>query len=171
MIDAGWKCSVPSCGVTGPLEIDHIEEWSETRSHDYENLIVLCRNHHGMKQAGSNPRELNRAALRILKANQLELNGRFGDIERRVIDHFVRNVDDARVHLPGDFDILLAQLLQAGFVEADNDANGALAFSTDGLDAEENPRGDVVFMRKVYRLTDSGRDYVQAIREVRGLPE
>ena len=114
-IEAGYKCSIPACGVTAPLKIDHIDEWAKVKEHRYENLIVLCANHHGIKAAGG-PRILTSASLRTVKANQVEMNGRYGDIERRVIDHFVTNPSARRIHLPGDFDLLLSRLIEADFL-------------------------------------------------------
>lgn len=179
-IESGYRCSVPACGVTDPLEIDHIEEWSKVKEHTYENLIVLCANHHGMKSTGG-PRKLTTASLRIIKANQVEMNGRYGDIERRVIDHFVRNPEARRVHLPGDFDLLLSRLLEADLLEWDSNTDGTVGLRIpqprdEGEAASgqgDNPVQSVtdldVVMRRAYCLTSDGAEYVAAIREARAL--
>ncbi len=40
----GFGCAL--CGRM-PTEIEHIEPYSSVRSHDFENLVLLCRFHHG----------------------------------------------------------------------------------------------------------------------------
>ncbi len=109
--------------MTAALEIDHIEDWADVQEHSYENLIVLCANHHSMKSAGS-PRQLDSAALKIIKLNQIEVNGRYGDVERRIIDYFVMHPGATRVQLPRDFDILLSRLLDAGILAHDLNGDG-----------------------------------------------
>jgi hypothetical protein len=168
MLDAGYQCSIPTCHMSVNLEIDHIEEWSKVKEHRYENLIVLCRNHHGMKVSGSSPRELNETALRIIKQNQMELAGRYGDIERRVLEHFVRNSDERTVTLPGDFDILLMQLLDGALLEKEFQGTGSTIIQWVGTDDEPDEQNSIV-LRQVYRLTDEGLATVAAIREARAI--
>jgi hypothetical protein len=165
MIDAGWKCSVPSCGVTAPLEIDHIEEFATVQAHDYGNLIVLCRNHHGMKVSGSNPRQVNAHALKLLKQQQVELSGRYGDIERRVLEFFVRDAAQSVVHLPGDFDIMLMHLLDAGLLEKDFNASGSIVMKI-GPGDEPTPENSIT-TRQAYRLTEAGKEAIDTLRAVR----
>jgi len=46
LFKSGWACFV--CGKTsGGIIVHHIEKYSESHSHDEDNLIVLCLNHHG----------------------------------------------------------------------------------------------------------------------------
>lgn len=172
MIDAGWRCSIPGCGTNVALEIDHIVDWAVTGTHEYENLIVLCPTYHAMKRAGSNARDINTASLTVIKANQMELAGRYGDIERRVLEYFVRNPEERVVFLPGDFDILLMQLLDAGVLERGSEQHGsvtdglvAVALPGEGVDAEP----EMILLRGAYLLTDTGAEYVSAIRDARAL--
>ena len=176
-IEAGYQCSIPSCGATAGLEIDHIEDWSQVRAHEYENLIVLCANHHAMK-SGTGPRALNSAALKLVKSNQVELNGRYGDVERRVIDHFVKHPESSRVHLPGDFDLLLSRLLDAGFVRWDPNGDGNIAVAlSESSEMDQNSHefdpqiGPHLIVRRAYRLTELGAEYVSALREARAFPD
>ncbi|WP_431220361.1 HNH endonuclease signature motif containing protein [Leifsonia xyli] len=168
MIDAGWRCSIPTCGTTTALEIDHIEEWSEVKDHRYENLIVLCPTHHAMKQKGSRPRELNATALKIVKQNQVELSGRYGDVERRVLEYFVRRPGETIVFLPGDFDVLLMQLLDAGLLDKQFNAEGSIVMGF-GEDGAEPTPDSAYTVRQAYRLTDEGASAVSALREARSL--
>lgn len=168
MIDAGWRCSVPTCGTTSALEIDHIQEWAEVYEHKYENLIVLCPTHHAMKRSGSNPRELNANALRVIKQNQIALSGRYGDVERRILAYFIRNPARTEVTLPGDFDILLMHLLDAELIRKEFDADGSLVVQLSEYDSTPTPESSLV-IRQVYRLTEEGRSTVDALREARSI--
>lgn len=170
MLDAGYRCSIPMCQVSTNLEIDHIVDWSIVKKHEYSNLIVLCPNHHAMKQAGSNPRVLNATALRIIKQNQIELAGRYGDVDRRVIEYFIRESDARTVSLPGDFDILLMRLLDDGWLEKDFRGDGAVVVQFTDNDHEPDERNSVT-VRQVYRLTKSGDAAVASVRNARGLHE
>lgn len=168
MIDAGWRCSIPTCGTTSALEIDHIEEWSKVREHKYENLIVLCPTHHAMKQTGSRPRELNVTALKIVKQNQIALSGRYGDVERRVLEHFVRNPGESEVVLPGDFEILLMHLLDAGLLKKEFEAEGSVIIHVSEVDSTPTPETSLV-IRQVYRLTTDGRSTIEDLRNARSI--
>lgn len=46
LAEAGHRCAV--CGLTGPLELAHIEPWHKTRNHESNNLISLCSNCHSL---------------------------------------------------------------------------------------------------------------------------
>lgn len=168
MIDSGWKCSVPLCGTTSALEIDHIEEWAKVGEHKYENLIVLCPTHHAMKKSGSNPRDVNALALRAIKQNQTEVAGRYGDVERRVLEFFLRNPGLRIVFLPGDFDILLMQLLNDGLLEKEFSADGSVVISLGDGTGEPTPE-DSLTIRQAYRLTDDGFGAVLALRNAQSL--
>jgi hypothetical protein len=85
-IEAGYRCAV--CKETDPLQIDHIVEWAKVQVHEFENMIVLCANCHGRKKDTSHPRHINRASLKKIKSNLMLLNGRYSDLERRIIDNF-----------------------------------------------------------------------------------
>ena len=46
LFESGWACCV--CGKTsGGIIVHHIEKYSESHSHDEDNLVVLCLNHYG----------------------------------------------------------------------------------------------------------------------------
>jgi hypothetical protein len=51
-------------------------------------MIVLCRNCHGRK--GSRPGQIDRKALMQYKANLAAVNGRYGDLELRILDAVAR---------------------------------------------------------------------------------
>ena len=74
MLGAGMRLSRPWTLITLSRE-------SENGATDYDNLIALCPNHHRDKAAG----RIDRPALRIMKANQVLLNARYSDLERRLL--------------------------------------------------------------------------------------
>lgn len=45
--EAGFKCAIPNCGTTSPLDIHHIIYQENGGTDDDENLICLCKNCHG----------------------------------------------------------------------------------------------------------------------------
>ena len=87
MLEVGYRC--PLCKQTEPLVFEHIEEYSDVKKHEFTNMIVLCASCHGRKKDTSNPRHINRTSLKKLKQNLMLLNGRYSDLERRIIDHFI----------------------------------------------------------------------------------
>lgn len=86
MIEAGYRCAI--CHSTASLEFEHIVEWSKVKAHEFENMIVLCANCHGRKQNSSNPRHINRSSLKQFKQKLMILNGRYSDLEKRIIESF-----------------------------------------------------------------------------------
>jgi hypothetical protein len=55
------------------------------KEHKFENMIVLCAVCHARKADTSNPRHINRTSLKQIKATLMMLNGRYSDLERRII--------------------------------------------------------------------------------------
>ena len=121
MIEAGYRCAV--CKTTEPLQIDHIIEWATVRKHEFENMIVLCANCHARKKNTSDPRHINRSSLRQIKSSLMLLNGRYSDLERRIIDVFkdelaARPGITPSVFIPERLHLLVRYLIQDGMIEA-----------------------------------------------------
>lgn len=152
MIEAGYRCAIPSCRTVYPLEFEHIEEHSRVKSHGFSNMIVLCRNCHGMK--GNGPRKLDRKALKRIKANLGLINQRYNDTERRILEHFTRDEAATEVRLPAT-PVLFSYLMQDGLIEAVPDSGYCVP-----LDSGED---DFLFLD--YRLTEHGKDLVQKLRD------
>jgi len=70
------------------LEFEHIVEWAKVQEHTFENMIVLCANCHRRKKDTSDPKHINRASLTKIKQDLMMLNGRYSDLEKRVIQEF-----------------------------------------------------------------------------------
>src|SRR5262245_32608370 len=156
LIEAGYRCAIPTCRAVRPLEIDHIEDYAKVKEHKFENMIVLCGNCHGMK--GEGPRELNRAALRQFKANLSLLNHRYGDLERRLLDEFARHPEERIKFLPGSMDLLVKYLVEDGFLVREAVQGGETRLT--GTDEHE---GLSVTIPKMvfYSLTAAGEEFVQ----------
>jgi hypothetical protein len=122
MIEAGYRCAL--CKTPDPLEIDHIEEWSVVKKYEFHNMIVLCGNCHGRKKRTSDPRHINKASLRQIKQNLMLLNGRYSDLERRIIEKFqedlaTNQIDAPSIILPERLQILVRYLIKDGLVFTD----------------------------------------------------
>lgn len=134
MIEAGYGCAV--CKTRQPLEIDHIEEWATVKTHEFSNLIVLCANCHQLKRKTSDPRHINRASLRTIKQNLMLLNGRYSDLERRIIDRFLQTIKlhngsvRPYVLLHNTLELLVQKLAFDGFVAVE--VRPGSYFTTDG---------------------------------------
>lgn len=119
MHEAGWRCAI--CKTIAPLQIDHIEEWSKVQAHEFNNMIVLCANCHGLKKNSSDPRHINSSNLRRIKSNLMMLNGRYSDLERRIIEVFrdaVKHWPEAipETYIPERMWLLARYLIQDGLV-------------------------------------------------------
>ena len=151
MIEAGYRCAV--CRMTDALDIEHIEEWSEVRSHTFENMIVLCANCHRRKANTSDPRHINRARLKRIKKNLMMLSGRYSDMERRFIEECQKALEanpSANVSLSVhntmwlqikyliDDGLLQAQRVSGGFYSTDSEGN---AISNDEVKIVLSPAG------------------------------
>ena len=82
----------------------------------------------------------------IYKYNLSASNGRYGDLERRVIQLFTRNPDRDDIWLLDGLEILLMYLLEDGIIEPTGLVEGI----------KETP-----LAKKQYRLGARGRDYIR----------
>jgi predicted restriction endonuclease len=78
-MEAGWRCAVPSCRVSKPLEMAHIEPVKPNGETDnFNNIIVLCRNCHAGFDERTDKR-MTQAMIKI-KQNLMILNGRYSHL-------------------------------------------------------------------------------------------
>ena len=161
MLEAGYRCAVPTCRTVSPLHIEHIEDYARVQKHEFHNMIVLCANCHGMKGVG--PRRLDRKALRQLKVNLGRVTQRYNDTERRILEHFVENGPESLVVLPGS-EVLYSYLIKDGVLVEDPEQEGMLVAPV-GCD------GEIISVTTGYRLTPLGRDLVKKYAENEALED
>lgn len=138
MLEVGYRC--PLCKQTEPLEFEHIDDFAEVQCHEYTNMIVLCASCHGRKKDTSNPRHINRSSLRKLKQNLMLLNGRYSDLERRVLEIF-QNFISANPSiqmppvftLPDTMELLVKRLADDGLATIQHRALGHSVGFSDGF--------------------------------------
>lgn len=113
-MEAGHRCAIPTCQQV-PVQVAHIAPWAQVREHAFENLIALCPTCHARYDA----KQIDRTAMFQYKANLALLNGRYSDLERRVLKVFVENADLESVWIDKSLDILMMHLVQDGLMMKD----------------------------------------------------
>ena len=160
-VEAGHRCAVTTCRATSGLEIHHIVPWAKVKAHEFDNLILLC----GICHARATKGEIDRKAVRAYKANLGILSGRYGDLERRVLDHFVRGDVGDTIVIDKSHEILLSYLLEDGLLKEVGPARGALWLQERDGDSALGPRdGDILLGPIGWRLTERGMDVVTSLR-------
>lgn len=148
LVEAGHRCAIPTCRQV-PVEIAHIIPWSEVKTHTFENLIALCPTCHTRYDR----EHIDRISMRQYKANLGILNSRYGDLERRVLEHFAQHPEKSSVVLFGGLDILLSYLVRDGLLEDTGDRDG-VGFGGSSDD-------DEIWSHVTFRLTSAGRSFVE----------
>ncbi len=147
-VEAGHRCAIPTCRGTSALEVAHIQPWSETRDHEFSNLIVLCAVCHTRYDA----KEIDRKAMRQYKANLGLLNSRYGDFERRVLHLFAVSPTVSATMIPTGHEIHLMYLLEDGHLTKTH----RLQWTNDDLTAGRLPMEE-------YALSETGRALVERL--------
>lgn len=167
LIEAGYRCAIPTCRAVSPLQIDHIEDWARVREHKFDNMIVLCSNCHGRK--GNGHGQIDRTALRQYKANLALLNHRYGDFERRILDHFAANPEPNFIILPGGMELLLRYLVLDGYLEHLTDFQAVFVSNYIFTDSKGSELKMDIPGQVAYCLTESGLEFVRKWREAKPL--
>ena len=145
LVEAGHRCAIPTCRQT-PVEIAHIDKWAQVLEHTFENLIALCPTCHTRYDNG----DIDRLSMLRYKANLTIVNGRYGDVERRVLQYFVDDPSRPHIVLFGGLEFLVTHLIKDGLI-----------YDT-GLGKGVGMGGDfgVVESEKVYALTEQGKAFI-----------
>jgi hypothetical protein len=72
--EAGFKCAVPNCNTTSPLDIHHIHYRENGGTDEDDNLICLCKNCHGRVHENEIPTISIRAYKMRLQRVSLDLH-------------------------------------------------------------------------------------------------
>lgn len=157
MLEAGYRCAVPTCRTVEPLDIHHIVDYAKVKTHEFDNMIVLCANCH--RRVGKGPRRLDRKSLRIIKRNLGLMYGRYSDVERRVLQHFVDDPEATYVLLP-ETPVLFGHLVRDGLIEG---ASGEEV--PDAVHFTVASSTESFFLTRGYRLTADGSAVVRKLRD------
>lgn len=164
-VEAGHRCSIPTCRATSGLEIHHIVDWSTVHEHSFENLILLCAICHSRITNG----EIDRQSVKAYKSNLSILANRYGDLERRVIEWFVNHPMESEIIVDLSQTILLDYLVKDEMLIYLGPANGALFFGT-GEPPTANEIGPESHCGPArWGLTVSGKKLIERVREAREL--
>ncbi len=159
LVEAGHRCAIPTCRQT-PVEIAHIEPFTQVKKHEFPNLIALCPTCH----TRYDQEEIDRKAMRQYKANLGLLTSRYGEVERRVIEYFAENPNESKVYLAGGMQLLVRYLVKDGYLDVGQPYM-----------ASAITRGDVQSMlvesQCPYYLTPTGRDFVTSWVEANPLDD
>ena len=95
--EAGYRCAVPTCRATDPLQFEHIEGWAETREHNFEDMIILCANCHSRVTS----KKINKSAIKTYKHNLAILTGRYSLFEMRILESLFKDGPKAPIEVAG----------------------------------------------------------------------
>ncbi|WP_242681315.1 hypothetical protein [Tessaracoccus sp. SD287] len=101
------------------------------------------------------------------KHNLSVLAGRYGDLERRIIDRFVNNPDQTEVVVDTSQTLLLDYLIADGLLEYHSPADGALFVGLGEPPAYEASTPESHYGPALWRLTADGQQFVERVRSAR----
>ncbi len=109
LIEAGYRCAVPSCRTLITLDIHHIVEVREDGGNTLGNLLALCPNCHALFTRG----EITREAIESWKGVLVALNQAF-DKETVSFLVFLGTPEARNLVVSGDGVLRFAHLVGAG---------------------------------------------------------
>jgi hypothetical protein len=112
LIEAGYRCAVPTCRNVVPVHMHHIDEVSKGGGNAASNLIALCPNCHGLYHSGEIPKE----AIRVYKSMLVALNHGIG---KAAMDDLLFLHSQSPPILSGDGVLRFASLIVAGLVRVE----------------------------------------------------
>lgn len=160
-VEAGHRCAIPTCRATAGLQIHHITPYARVKEHTFENLILVCSNCHSRITSG----EIDRPATLAYKTNLGILIGRYGDLERRVLQHFIKDSSAETVVIDKSLHLLIENLILDGLLEFAGTAEGALWLrATDDEVGEPPLESPSLHGPMSWRLTEEGRALLSQLR-------
>ncbi|MEV6540870.1 HNH endonuclease signature motif containing protein [Streptomyces sp. NPDC051665] len=152
--ESGYACAIPTCRMT-PVEIAHIEPWSKVQEHTFDNLIALCPNHHTRFDA---ERRIPASSMHRWKANLAVLNGRYSDLERRLLEEASTAPENAAWPIHRSLYLLIRNLLADGIIGRVQNTGPQISF---------NGQPQEIFVA----ITPKGRDFLRRWKEAEPLTE
>ncbi|TMR91441.1 HNH endonuclease [Nonomuraea basaltis] len=160
LVEAGHRCAIPTCRAAEPLEFEHIDDWAKVKKHEFANMIVLCRNCHGRK--GSRPGQIDRKALMQYKANLAVVNGRYGELELRILDAVARKPLQTEFVLPAYMGLMVSYLIKDGLLRR-HETMQDYKVRTEGIFALD------LSVAQWYEITEKGIDFIERWKSARPL--
>lgn len=162
MLEVGFRC--PLCPSTEGLDFEHIVDRAKGGKNEFTNMIVLCATCHRRKKRGSRARDLNSSSLKRLKQNLMLLNGRYSDLERRVISEFGSALSKTpngtpMVLIHHSMEILVKYLIIDGIAEARLQYGGYDGKGFNGIPITND--------QLLVIMTDAGRKFVSNLNAVK----
>lgn len=148
LIEAGHRCAIPTCKHP-TTEIAHIVPWSKCKEHTFGNLIALCPNCH----TRFDNNQIDKKSIFTYKANLALLNSRYSDLEKRIIDSFIKNPMAREILIPGGLDLMLMYLIEDGILVDTQKTTGVIL---SGMPSQ-----------KYYALTPQGISFIKNILEAK----
>ncbi|WP_282698205.1 HNH endonuclease signature motif containing protein [Streptomyces sp. CC208A] len=147
--EAGYACAVPTCRAT-TTEIAHIEPYAKVQEHTFANLIALCPNCH---TRFDQKKEIPKLSILRYKANLAVLNGRYSDLERRMLEAAAETPGNTIFPIHRSVALLVRHLVADGIFARLRD-HGLGGLSMNGQEVEQ-----------YYAITPKGREFVRRWQE------
>ncbi len=114
LMEAGYRCAVPTCRTILTIDIHHIIHVSKGGGNEVSNLIALCPTCHALHHKGV----ISGEAIRSWKGILMAMNHAF---DRESIEHlfFLRRVPDEQPLVSGDGVLKFSALIGAGLASFD----------------------------------------------------
>lgn len=112
LIEAGYRCAVPSCRTILALDLHHIIEVSDDGGNDVSNLIALCGTCHDLFHRGI----ITRDAINSWKGMLIALNQAF---DKESISNllFLKNIPSRKLALSGDGILKFSHLISSNLAD------------------------------------------------------
>lgn len=146
-IEAGHRCAIPTCKAPSPLEIAHIESWSESKNHNFDNLICLCANCHSRFDKGQDG--FDKQTMRVYKQNLSKVRNQYSDFENILFEQMIIEKKDS-VILHDLYEPFLFYSIKDGLLIRKQSVSGNII---NGI--SQGPF--------IYQLTKKGKDFLTAM--------
>lgn len=151
LVEAGHRCSIPTCRQMVGVELHHITPWAKCHEHKADNLIALCSTCHARVHEG----KIDEVSLRMYKANLQKLHDVYTQLE---VDVLFEAFHKGSVPFANYLLIFVKRLLDSELIVS---KNPGVYIMSGGVNASPCHLA----------LTDKGREYVKALIQADELPD
>jgi hypothetical protein len=155
MIEAGYRCAVPTCRTSLSLDVHHITQTSDGGTDEIVNLIVLCPTCHAAFHRGTYSIE----AIRVWKITLLQLNNSY-DTNAVNLLLFLDKLNFPQFTVSGDALLPFAPLFTSGLVNITPKLFTSPATQASGLNVEH---------QYMVHLSEAGQIFVNAWKDGKAL--